>query len=216
MNDFEQYFVGDDCVCWSLGSVIDSIINRKVLYLYRRLKAEGMYRTLGIRDVVPAYKGLAVYFDPASPDPQALVDRIHRFLIETVTEYLGQETATGKTVTIRVRYDGEDLGRVASLHHLTVEQAIARHTAPYYRVAMVGFRPHFPYLIGLDPDLATPRLAKPRVLVPAGSVAIGGAQTGIYPENSPGGWNIIGTTDPSLLRSLEPGDTIIFEEIGQV
>lgn len=212
MSDIKQYFIGDDCVCWSLGTTIDPAINRKVLYLYRRFKTDDMFGDLGIRDVVPAYKGLAVYFDPAAPDPQRLVDHIHQFLIDSLTEYREQRFPPGKTVTIPVTYDGEDLGRVASLHRLTASQVIKKHVAPRYQIAMIGFRPYFPYLIGLDPDLVTARLEEPRIVVPAGSVAIGGAQTGIYPEDSPGGWNIIGTTNPSILRTIEPGDTIIFEE----
>ena len=77
---------------------------------------------------------------------------------------------------------------------------------------MVGFKPFFPYLIGLDPRLETPRLASPRKRVAAGSVAIGGAQTGIYPEDSPGGWNIVGRMDPQQLQTILPGDIIIFHQ----
>ena len=77
-------------------------------------------------------------------------------------------------------------------------------------VAMIGFRPHFPYLLGMDRRLATPRLDAPRLKVPAGAVAIGGEQTGVYPESSPGGWNIVGMTDPHLLPPVLPGDTIRF------
>ena len=88
---------------------------------------------------------------------------------------------------------------------------IKRHTAVEYMVAMIGFRPHFPYLLGLDPSLVTPRLDTPRLKVPAGAVAIGAEQTGVYPEASPGGWNILGMTDPELLKAINPGDTIVFQ-----
>ena len=107
-------------------------------------------------------------------------------------------------------YDGEDLSRVADHTGLSVPEIIASHTRPEYTVAMIGFLPHFPYLIGLPDELATPRLESPRKRVPAGSVAIGGAQTGIYPRESPGGWNIVGTTNPADLKRLKPGDTVIF------
>ena len=86
------------------------------------------------------------------------------------------------------------------------------HTKAEYTVAMVGFLPHFPYLTGLDKKIETPRLDNPRTKVPKGSVAIGGAQTGIYPVESPGGWNLIGTTDPLLLVDIEPGDIVEFKE----
>jgi KipI family sensor histidine kinase inhibitor len=110
-----------------------------------------------------------------------------------------------------VRYDGPDLGRVALTHGITEREVAERHAAAEYQVAMIGFRPHFPYLLGLDPALVTPRLATPRLKVPAGSVAIGGQQTGIYPVESPGGWNIIGRTDPVLLTPILPGDIVVFK-----
>jgi KipI family sensor histidine kinase inhibitor len=78
---------------------------------------------------------------------------------------------------------------------------------------MIGFRPHFPYLLGLDRSLTTPRLDSPRLKVPAGAVGIGGEQTGIYPETSPGGWNILGMTQPELLYPIEPGDTVVFKRV---
>ncbi len=95
---------------------------------------------------------------------------------------------------------------------MSVREVIDLHRQTEFMVAMVGFKPHFPYLIGLDERLVTPRLASPRTKIPAGSVAIGGAQTGIYPVESPGGWNLIGTTDPELLQEIRPGDTVVFKE----
>ena len=112
-----------------------------------------------------------------------------------------------------VVYDGEDLERVASHAGLAVDEVVRLHTLPRYTVAMIGFLPHFPYLIGMDARLATPRLSDPRRRVPAGSVAIGGAQTGIYPSESPGGWNLVGRTNPRLLSGVRPGDAIVFEEV---
>jgi KipI family sensor histidine kinase inhibitor len=115
-----------------------------------------------------------------------------------------------KTVQIPVVYDGADLARVAEFTGMRPEDVIRLHAGVAYPVAMVGFKPYFPYLIGLDPRLETPRLESPRTRVPAGSVAIGGAQTGIYPEESPGGWNLIGRMAPERLQVILPGDTIIF------
>ena len=80
---------------------------------------------------------------------------------------------------------------------------------------MIGFRPHFPYLLGLEPALESPRRDSPRKSVAAGSVGIGGLQTGIYPEESPGGWNVIGRTDPNLLKTIRIGDTVTFESVGK-
>ena len=99
---------------------------------------------------------------------------------------------------------------MAELNGLQTDDVIRLHAGVLYPVAMIGFKPYFPYLIGLDPRLETPRLESPRTRVPAGSVAIGGAQTGIYPEESPGGWNLIGHMSPARLQVVLPGDTIIF------
>lgn len=113
-----------------------------------------------------------------------------------------------------------DISRVATLNKLTVEEVIIKHTEPIYLVHMIGFTPGFPYLGGMNQELSTDRLAMPRFKIEAGSVGIGGNQTGIYPAATPGGWNIIGRTplplfdihkdDPSLLKM---GDYIKFESI---
>jgi inhibitor of KinA len=113
-------------------------------------------------------------------------------------------------------YNGEDLPVVAEKNDLTITQVIDLHQKTHYKVAMVGFLPHFPYLIGLDPKLETSRLDSPRRKIPAGAVAIGGAQTGVYPRESPGGWNIIGLTIPALLEPINPGDIVIFEKVDRL
>ncbi len=114
-----------------------------------------------------------------------------------------------RLIEIPVRYDGPDLPRVAQHAGLSVKEVCSIHLSANYRVHMIGFCPGFPYLHGLDPRLNTPRLDTPRTLVSAGSVAIGGEQTGIYPVNRPGGWNIIGHTleklfHPDLARGGNP------------
>jgi inhibitor of KinA len=114
--------------------------------------------------------------------------------------------------TIPVVYDGLDLERACSITGLTFAELVKVHTTANYIVAMIGFLPNFPYLLGLDQRLHIPRLDSPRVSVPAGSVAIGGAQTGVYPSSSPGGWNIIGTCNPDSLLDLSPGDRVYFVE----
>ena len=123
---------------------------------------------------------------------------------------------------IPVCYDGEDLAEIAARRGLRIEEVVALHSAPVYEVAMLGFSPGFPYLTGLDPRLHAPRRAVPRARVPAGSIAVGGGHTGIYSIESPGGWNLIGTTslrifDPSrrepddeAMFLLRPGDLVKF------
>jgi KipI family sensor histidine kinase inhibitor len=125
--------------------------------------------------------------------------------------------APGAEVWIEVRYDGPDLDDVCRMTGLARDEVVARHTAVAYRVAFLGFSPGFPYLIGLDPALAVPRLASPRSAVAPGSVGIGGNQTGVYPSATPGGWRLIGSTQRKLFDParqpaalLSPGDTVRF------
>lgn len=172
-----------------------------------------------LRDLVPAYTSLAVFFDPERIDADAA-----RAWIAAQDAGDDPEAPTSpRIVEIPVRYGGafgEDLDAAAAELSLTPDTLAARHRAPLYTVAMIGFAPGFPYLGGLDPALALPRLATPRTRVPAGSVGIGGAQTGIYPRESPGGWRLIGRTPLTLFDPrraspslLAPGDRVRFVAI---
>ncbi len=212
--------MAEDALLLRFGDAIDVAINAQVHAAARRLHA----RCPGL-EIVPAYASLLLRFDPAQW-PAREGRSPHEQLIDTVLAALqqaDQEREADRQVDIPVLYGGEcgpDLAEVAILTALSVEQVIARHAAASYRVAMLGFAPGFPYLLGLDPGLATPRRHDPRQRVPAGSVAIGGSQTGIYPAELPGGWRLIGRTPlrlfhvdaptPSLLR---PGDRVRFQPI---
>ncbi|MBU2644539.1 allophanate hydrolase subunit 1 [bacterium] len=212
----ERYFIGDACLCWSFGNRISEEISARVLTVFRRLNDNLRKTRLGIRDLAPSYNALAVYYDPVTVSIERFIQQIEQEMTHALTESPARGKEAGGVIPVHrlpVIYTGEDLERVADINQLTMADVIRLHQAPVYSVAMIGFQPHFPYLIGLDPRLETPRLDSPRTLVPAGSVAIGGAQTGIYPQASPGGWNIIGTTDPERLIPIEPGDTIIFNEV---
>ncbi|MDC7235436.1 MAG: DUF4392 domain-containing protein [Spirochaetales bacterium] len=209
-----SYPIGDSCLCWSLGDSISEQTVKRVLALYAAVKDSPVQE--GIRDLVPSYKSLAVHFDPAAPALDALLEGIQNIVLEKMISFCCEENdpeLEGKNVVLPVLYDGEDLPRVAELNNLTVDEVIRIHREGRYTVAMVGFKPHFPYLLGLDPRLETGRLESPRTRIPAGAVAIGGAQTGVYPEESPGGWNLIGMTDPELLKKILPGDLITIEEV---
>jgi len=201
--------IGDACVSLIFGDSISLGNSRKVLAAYHRLKGSRLLSDLGIHDLVPTYRSLAVHFAPGQ-DPVAVGETLAESLSRTAAPAEEGVVQPAKTVEIPVVYDGADLARVAALSGLTPGEVIRLHAGVAYPVAMVGFRPYFPYLIGLDPRLETPRLDAPRTRVPAGSVAIGGAQTGIYPEESPGGWNLIGRMAPERLQAILPGDTIIF------
>jgi KipI family sensor histidine kinase inhibitor len=148
---------------------------------------------------------------PGSTDLAALARDLAVAVVEDVA------VPDGRLVEIGVHYDGEDLAEVAERLGLEVPEVVARHTAPTYTVACLGFSRGFPYLDGLDPLLRLPRRDTPRARVPAGSVAIAAEQAGIYPQTSPGGWHLLGRTDVPLFDPgreppalLAPGDRVRF------
>ncbi len=163
-----------------------------------------------IEECIPAYDTVVVRARPGT-DISALAQRIVALTLDPDT------VPSSRLVIIDVVYDGVDLSDVAALTGLAESRVIQRHTAPEHTVAFLGFTPGFPYLVGLDPALIVPRLESPRLAVPAGSVAIGGGQTGVYPLASPGGWRIIGRTTATLWDAqrtpaslLQPGDRLRF------
>jgi inhibitor of KinA len=215
--------LGDQAILAVLGEGIDPAVNDRVHALAAAVRAAALP---GLREVVPAYATLAVHYDPerwAGPGGtpyQALARELAGLWARTRADGAG----TGRVVAIPVRYGGEwgpDLAEVAAHCGFSEEEVVRRHTEPEYRVFMLGFAPGFPYLGGLDPALATPRRATPRTRIPAGSVGIAGTQTGIYPLETPGGWQIIGRTslrlfDPGLPEPcrLRPGDRLRFVAAG--
>jgi KipI family sensor histidine kinase inhibitor len=167
-----------------------------------------------VRDVVPGARTLLVIFD--EPPAEVEVGWLRDVAGEAAAPLAGEAASPGARVhEIAVRYDGDDLEDLARHAGLAVAEVVARHAGAAYRVAFVGFQPGFAYLEGLPRELWMPRRASPRARVPAGSVAIGGEWTGIYPGATPGGWNLIGRTavalfDPAAARPalLEPGDVV--------
>ena len=209
--------LGDTALLLRLGDDIDTAIVRRVHALVKRLHATAPAQ---VCDIVPAYAGVAVFLLPEAVTTDAgLLLRIERWLAD-MAMHDGDIEDRPRLVEVPVRYggeDGPDLTQVARHCGLGEDEVIARHGAVEYTVAMLGFAPGFPYLLGLDPALGTPRQAQPRTRVAAGSVGIGGAQTGIYPRESPGGWQIIGRTPLALFDAaraepglLQPGDRVRF------
>jgi KipI family sensor histidine kinase inhibitor len=209
--------LADDAWLLRLGDTLDASLNAQVHALTARIAAAAPAWVL---DVVPAYASLAVFFDTSA----ITAGEVRSWLHAQASAPLGQAHATpARRVEVPVLYGGEhgpDLDSAAAELGLPPHELVARHAAGEYRVAMIGFAPGFPYLSGLDPALALPRLATPRTRVPAGSVAIAGGQAGIYPRESPGGWRLLGCTPlrlfdpahepPSL---LQPGDRVRFVAI---
>jgi KipI family sensor histidine kinase inhibitor len=211
--------LADDAWLLRFGDRIDPELNAAVHAMAARLRA---LDPPWLRDVVPAFASLAVFFDEAE-DPA----RVHAALLALMDDgdasALPLRPRDDSVIEIPVLYGGEhgpDLESSAAELGLSPRELVERHSAGDYTVAMIGFAPGFPYLSGLEPALALPRLATPRARVAAGSVAIGGAQTGIYPRESPGGWRLLGRTPWTLFdprreppTRLQPGDRVRFRAI---
>jgi KipI family sensor histidine kinase inhibitor len=185
------------------GALLELPDNAAAVRVARRLASER-----GLVDVVPGHRTVLVTWDGEAPE-----------LIELAEAALGddQPLLAGASVEIPVRYDGLDLAEVARLTVLSQEEVAARHMRAEYIVGFLGFAPGFAYLLGGDERLRVERRAEPRERVPAGSVALAGPYSGIYPRESPGGWQLIGSTtavlfdatrDPPAL--LSPGDRVRF------
>ncbi len=205
--------VGDRAVLITFDDALSEAANQQVRVLDWHLQQAPL---AGVVEWIPAFSSLMVLYDPEQVTLAAVtswVEACHASEVQAVEQ-------SPRRVEILVRYggeDGPDLPAVAAYHGLTQNEVVGRHTQGLYRVGMMGFVPGFAYLLGLDPGLATPRLATPRTHVPAGSVGIAGNQTGIYPLASPGGWRLIGRTDQVLFDplsepyfTLSPGDEVRF------
>lgn len=215
--------LGDHAVTITLGDTIDEATHRRVRAVSAALDARALE---GVVDQVPAFASVVVHYDPArvggepaAPPYRRLVDALAHLLNDVRDDVL----PAPRTVRIPVSYGGEfgpDLEDVARQHSIEPDDLIRLHTEGDYLVYMVGFMPGFAYLGGLTPRLVTPRRSSPRTAVPAGTVGIGGQQTGVYPLVSPGGWNLIGRTplrifdvareEPALLVT---GDRVRFHAI---
>jgi KipI family sensor histidine kinase inhibitor len=191
--------LGDCALLIQFGERIDVQLNAQAIALAAALRAAQLP---GVLDIAPAYGSVCVRYAPAQADARERLAAAIRPLLETAAP---APAASAAPVEIPVCYGGEfgpDLDAVAQQAQLETSEVIARHAGADYRVAMLGFAPGFPYLLGLPAALHTPRRDSPRTRVPAGAVAIGGAQTGIYPRELPGGWNIVGRT-PLRLFDLD-------------
>ncbi len=163
----------------------------------------------GVEDVVPGAGTVTVLADPLVCDLAALATALPTW------ELPPPAAGSARTHQIPVVYDGADLDEVGATCGLATDEVVRRHTAVTYTVAFLGFSPGFAYLVGLDPALTVPRRATPRTTVPAGSVAIADAHTAIYPQATPGGWQLVGHTDTVLFDAgadppalLAPADRV--------
>jgi inhibitor of KinA len=186
--------MGDRSLLVELGDEISPAINQRVQVLFSGIDANP---SKGILDLVPSYRSLLVIYDPLCIS----LNEVKAGVIDIWKNSDQCRLPQPQTLKIPVVYGGErgpDLQQVAQYHGLTPQEVIGFHTGPTYRVYMIGFTPGYPYLGEVLDAIATPRRETPRTLVPKGSVGIAQKQTGIYPVDSPGGWQIIGWTPLNL------------------
>jgi inhibitor of KinA len=208
---------GDSAWLIELPERIDAAVNTRAIQLARLVEGAG----LPVTDVVVGYRSVMVYIDPLSERADAIEGRLQEI---AAAPEAGGDTI-GPLVEVPVCYDppyGPDLDDVAAFAQCSATEVIARHLALEYRVFVVGFVPGFAYMASVDPRIAVPRRASPRLKVPAGSVAVAAGQTGVYPAETPGGWSLIGRCplrpyDPDRAEPFlfHPGDRVRFHQISE-
>jgi KipI family sensor histidine kinase inhibitor len=208
---------GDSAITVEFSRNIDDAANRQVLALDRILAREPIP---GVTETVPTYRSLLVHYDPLEIDFDALSEKL-----VSLAQLPVPPTENTRIWRIPVVYGGEhgiDLEDVAKTLKTTPDDIVARHAAGHYRVAMIGFTPGWSYLSGLEDFLHMPRRQNPRLLTPAGTISIGGVQTGVQCLAGPSGWHLLGRTavrtyqlhrDPTFL--LEPGDQVTFSVVDE-
>ena len=216
MNAYSLVAAGDSAVIVEFEERIDPGINARVIAVAEALQSAAL---AGVRDIVPTFRSVAVYFDPLRTDYDALVASIER----EARQPSASASVESQPIEIPVCYGGElgpDLRNVAAFAKLTEREVVGIHTGITYRVFMLGFVAGFAYMGIVDSRIAMPRHATPRVRVPLGTVGIAGVQTGIYPAETPGGWQLIGRTPVKPFDAARPepflmkaGDHVRFRSI---
>ncbi len=216
MSDVRYLVSGDQAVCVEFGNEISPEINKKIRAFKIAVEKSG---TEGIVETVPTYRSLLVHYRPEVIGFQKLTGKFEELMGSLSNIQIPPPTV----IEIPVLYGGEmgpDIENVADHNGKTVEEVIRIHTSKEYLIYMLGFIAGFPYLGGMSKEIATPRLKSPRVKIDGGSVGIAGEQTGVYPVDSPGGWQLIGRTPLKLYDAdrekpvlLEAGQYIKFRSI---
>lgn len=208
--------LGDSAALVKLAGAVDAEISEAIRQVTIALSCAPSISAGGFTSVVPAFHSVTVHYCPSRMSFEDVASRIEQAIRHTENNPFG----TSNRIEIPVCFDASfapDLAGVAETHGLSPEDVIRHFCSAEYSVRMIGFSPGFPYLAGLPQELATPRRSSPRLKVPQGSVAIGGNQAGIYSQETPGGWNIIGRTPLRLFRAelsqpclLTAGDRVRF------
>jgi 5-oxoprolinase (ATP-hydrolysing) subunit B len=212
MTELSIHPLGEAALCCMLPAPVSLEQQQRIWQL-----AAGLADVDGVQELIPGMNNLTLVFDPLRTEPATLEAAALALWAKPP-----RRRALGRLVEIPVTYDGPDLDDVAAHCSLSPDEVVKRHTQGLYIVYFIGFQPGFAYLGGLDEALHTPRRAEPRLAVPAGSVGIGGAQTGIYPLATPGGWQLIGRTPLALFDAqadpptlLAPGDRVRFTAVAE-
>lgn len=223
MDTYHIYPLGDQALTIQFGITINEITNKKLMQLFHQLQ---MNPIKGLTDIIPAYSSLTVCYDSAIIYNSSSTISVFEWMKEQVI-YQFQLTkeiiSTNQFVHIPVCYNfplAPDLQEISTTLGISVEEIIKIHCATTYSVYMIGFLPGFPYMASVDERIRFNRKSTPRTFVPKGSVGIAGEQTGIYPLDSPGGWQLIGQTPLNIFDVskeipclLQPGDTVQFNSI---
>lgn len=211
--------VGDCAISIDFGQVIDPKINRQIRQIIEQIK---VLQLDGIIELVPTYCALLVQYDAMVYSYSDICKILDPTLQESVMDSANELVTIVEIPTVYGGEFGPDLGFVASHNHISEDEVVSIHSGTDYLVYMLGFIPGFTYLGGMDPRIATPRLSSPRTLIPAGSVGIAGEQTGTYPSDSPGGWQIIGRTPVTMYDMskkqaalLQAGDYVRYVSIDE-
>ncbi len=218
-NKTKYCIAGDQGLLAEYGEGVDPTVNTKVRTMARSMKEN---RPKGVVEIIPTYRSLLIVYDPGMTNPYIL----ENFMSELEERLQGESVPPSNVIEIPVCYGksyGPDIEIVARTNKVTIDDVIKIHSESEYLIYMVGFTPGFPFLGGLSEKLFTPRLETPRLKVPKGSVGIANNQTGVYPIESPGGWQLIGKTplnlfDPNRSNPLlyQAGDKIKFKPITEL
>lgn len=217
--------LGDTAIIINFENIIDETVNRTVLQLFHKLKMQALPF---VKDIVPAYSSLVIFYDllileNKKPINKSCLEIVLAHVKKILAEDIKISSLPARKIKIPVCYSEKyalDLDDISKEIKMSANEIINLHTARKYRVYMIGFTPGFAYMGEVDERIAMPRKVQPRTKVEAGSVGIAGTQTGIYPLDSPGGWQIIGRTPVKLFNKekndpvlLQPGDEIEFYSI---
>ncbi|MPQ32312.1 5-oxoprolinase subunit PxpB [Clostridium estertheticum] len=217
-EEVKYLIAGDRALVVEFGDEIEERVNSKIRSLTVAIAQEGI---IGINETIPTYRSLMVIYDPIIME----LDELISVLKSIILKMHALELPGAKVIEIPTLYGGEygpDIEFVAKHNKISIDEVIKIHTDGEYLIYMIGFTPGFPYLGGMSDKIEAPRLQNPRTKIPVGSVGIAGKQTGIYPVESPGGWQLIGRTPVKLYDPcrdepvlLNAGDYIKFRSIDE-